>query len=517
MSVRTFAEDPPTAASLPSLPRPEPGVVTSTGQPSRASRSAVSLSAQTVLETQSSAARRPPGRTRLGVAGVVGLAGAAVAAAFLLLRHQAPPVTASPVEAGAPATAPTALVRLHGSNTIGSDLVPSLAEAFLRRRTGGTVVRRREGPDDIVVEAREGDRTLESIAIEGHGTATAFQDLAAARCDVGMASRRIRDDDAGDASAIANLASAASEHVIGLDGIAVIVNPANHVTSLTRTQLAGIFSGETASWSDVGGAAEPIVVHARDDRSGTFDTFKHLVLSDRRLAPGAKRFESSIELSDAVAADTRAVGFIGLPYVRSAKPVMVQEGASMALLPSPMSVATEDYLLARRLYLYLPLDAPPAARDFVDFALSDAGQLVVAASGFVDLLPKCDANPPPCPGCPAEYRSAIRNACRLSVDFRFDRGELDTRALSDLQRIATFMRKPENATRSIVLLGFDGSEGSPAEDLTASRKTASAIAEQLRARGLRVDARGLGSEMPVADGSTPAGRDRNRRVEVWLR
>jgi len=518
--VPSFADDPP-QPSHPSLARPEAHGAMETGESSRSSRGsrgAAALTARTILETQSTSGPRRR-RAPFFAAGVL-FAGAAAVAAVVLLRHAAPPVTPVTPEAGAPVATvtPKALVRLHGSNTIGSDLVPALAEAFLRQRTGATVVRRRDGQDTIVVEAHDGVRTLESIEVEGHGTATAFQDLAAARCDVGMASRRVRDDEVGDAAALGNLASAASEHVIGLDGIAVIVNPTNRVASLTTTQLATIFSGGAGTWSDVGGAAGPIAVYALDDRSGTFDTFKHLVLGEHPLVPGARSLESSVELSDAVAADPHAIGFIGLPYVRSAKPVMVQEGTSMPLLPSPMSVATEDYPLARRLYLYLPLAAPVAARDFVDFALSDAGQVVVGASGFVDLRPECEANPPRCPTCSSEYRDAVRGACRLSIDVRFDRGELDTRALPDLQRIATFMRQRENAARSVVLLGFSASGGPRADDVARSRQSAATVAAQLRARGLNVGAvRGLGPEMPVADPSTPAGRERNHRVEVWLR
>jgi phosphate transport system substrate-binding protein len=519
--VPSFADDPP-QPSHPSLARPDAYVTIDTGRSSRGlrgSRGAAGLTAPTVLETQGGAPGPSRRRAPLVAAAVLCVGGAA-AAALVFPRHPAMPVATSTPEAGGAVatTAPKALIRLHGSNTIGSDLVPALAEAFLRQRTGATVVRRRDGKDTVVVEAHDGDRTLESIEVEGHGTATAFQDLASARCDIGMASRRVHDDEVGDASTPGNLASAASEHVIGLDGIAVIVNPTSRVSALTTAQLATIFSGAAGSWSDVGGAAGPIAVYALDGRSGTFDTFRHLVLGDRPLAPGATSLESSVELSDAVAADARAIGFIGLPYVRSAKPVMVQEGMSMPLLPSPMSVATEDYPLARRLYLYLPLGAPVAARDFVDFALSDAGQVIVEASGFVDLRPECEANPPRCATCSAEYRDAVRGACRLSIDIRFDRGELDTRALPDLQRIATFMRRRENAARSLVLLGFSASGGAPADDVARSRQSAATVATQLRARGLNVDvSRGLGAEMPVADPSTPAGRERNHRVEIWLR
>jgi phosphate transport system substrate-binding protein len=237
------------------------------------------------------------------------------------------------------------------------------------------------------------------------------------------------------------------------------------------------------------------------------------------MSPETKRFESSEELSDRVAADSRAIGFIGLPYVRSAKAVMVQEAGSLPLLPSPMTVSTEDYALARRLYLYVPLGASLVAHDFVDFVLSEEGQRLVEGSGFVDLRPECDQEASQCTECPADYRDAIRGGCRLSVNFRFDRGstQLDTRALRDLQRVVALMGSSKEQ-RSLLLFGFSDARGGRGDNLFLSRQRADIVASQLRARGLRVGvSRGFGPDMPVADDASEEGRERNRRVEVWLR
>jgi phosphate transport system substrate-binding protein len=421
-----------------------------------------------------------------------------------------------------PTAAPVAAdVRLHGSNTIGAELAPALAQAFLQKGTAAkAVVRKRTAPDEVSVEARDGERTVGSIEIFAHGTTTAFDDLRAGRCDLGMASRRIRDEEVASLMSLGNMASAASEHVIALDGIAVIVNPSNPVSSLTKAQIAEVFGGTFTRWSDVGGADQPIVVHARDDKSGTYDTFKHLVLADRKLTADAKRHESSEELSDAVAGDARAVGFIGLPYVRSAKAVMVQDAGSVPLLPSPMTVSTEDYPLARRLYLYIPADASVVARDFVDFALSEEGQRVVQSAGFVALYPECDPSPARCATCPREYLDAVHGACRISIDFRFDRGtmQLDTRALRDLTRVVAMMGRSEYIGRSLALLGFSDGKATRADQASSSQQRASIVAQQLRARGLSVAVeRGLGAALPVADDATEEGRERNRRVEAWLR
>jgi phosphate transport system substrate-binding protein len=382
------------------------------------------------------------------------------------------------------------------------------------------VVRRRTEPDEVSVEARDGERTLESIEVFAHGTTTAFDDLRSGRCDLGMASRRVRDDEVTSLMALGNMASAASEHVIALDGIAVIVNPSNPISSLTKAQIADVFTGSVRRWSELGGADVAIAIHARDDRSGTYDTFRHLVLADRKLAADAKRHESSEELSDAVAGDAGAVGFIGLPYVRSAKAVMVQDARSFPLLPSPMTVSTEDYPLARRLYLYLPAEASVVARDFVDFALSEEGQRVVRSAGFVALQPDCDPTPARCESCPRDYLESVHGSCRISIDFRFDRGtmQLDTRALRDLTRVVAMMERSEYIGRALVLLGFSDGKGMRAESASSSKQRASIVAQQLRARGLNVLLeRGLGAEMPVADDATEEGQERNRRVEAWLR
>jgi phosphate transport system substrate-binding protein len=453
------------------------------------------------------------------------VAGAGILAIVLVALFVATLGPGSARPATATTTAPAAYepvsLRLHGSNTIGSELMPTLARAFLERRTAAkAVVVRRTQPDEMVVEARDGEKVLDAYEIFAHGTRTAFEDLAGARCDVGMASSRIHEDEARSLAPLGNLMSAASEHVVALDGLAVIVNPANPVLVLTKAQIADVFEGKASRWSDVGGTDQPIVVHARDDKSGTYDSFKHMVLGARPLTATAHRHESSEELSDAVAGDPDAVGFIGLSYVRSAKAVMVRDRGSSPLLPSPMTVATEDYPLSRRLYLYDPPGASQVARDFVDFVLSEDGQSAVRSAGFVDLRPACDASAARCVSCAKEYAEAVKGACRVSVDFRFEHGsqQLDTRGLGDLPRVVGLTRRPDLLGHPLVLLGYSSGKGSRPQVLAESEHLAALVAEQLTARGLKVDVtRGMGSQLGEADDATDEERDRARRVEVWVR
>src|SRR5271156_6450376 len=217
------------------------------------------------------------------------------------------------------------ILRLCGSNTIGSELAPALAEAFLKAQ-GATDTQILPGPteDEKNVQGTlPGGGAPSVIQIQAHGSATAFTGLADDSCDIGMASRRINTAEIANLARLGDMTSPANEFVLGLDGIAVIVNRANPLDSITKDGLARIFSGQTSDWSAAGGRGGAIKLYARDNKSGTFDTFKSLVLGTGSMAASAQRFEDSTKLSDAVASDVNGIGFIGLPYVRSAKALAV--------------------------------------------------------------------------------------------------------------------------------------------------------------------------------------------------
>ena len=78
-----------------------------------------------------------------------------------------------------------------------------------------------------------------------------------------MASRKIKPEEASRLAGFGDMTSPAAEHVLGLDGIAVIVSKANPVQSLTKEQLARVFAGEITNWRQLGGPSAGINVYAR--------------------------------------------------------------------------------------------------------------------------------------------------------------------------------------------------------------------------------------------------------------
>ena len=155
------------------------------------------------------------------------------------------------------------------------------------------------------------------------------------------------------------------------------------------------------------------------------------MLGKSELRADTPRFEQSDALADAVAADPGAIGFVGLPYVRSTKALAIGDLGAPRMLPTSFTITTEGYLLARRLYLYVPpKPRSPLAPELVAFALSTQGQEVVRESGFVDLDVIANEGGACGTRCPPRYASLVHGARRLSVDFRFRYGsdEADSRA-----------------------------------------------------------------------------------------
>jgi phosphate transport system substrate-binding protein len=221
-----------------------------------------------------------------------------------------------------------------------------------------------------------------------------------------------------------------------------------------------------------------------------------------------------------VDADPYGIGFIGLPYIQSAKAVAVSDKGTQSLLPTRLTVGTEDYLLSRRLYLYTPANpANKFARQFMEFALSKAGQDVVGSSGFV-AQNVAQVWQTVAENAPGDYKGLTKEANRLSLDFRFQSGktDLDNKARVDLDRVVSLIADLKIPDSKIMLFGFSDSVGSPAINQALSLSRAKAVEEQFAQRGMNpAIIRGYGSGMAVAADDSDEGLARNRRVEVWIK
>jgi phosphate transport system substrate-binding protein len=419
----------------------------------------------------------------------------------------------------APLAAQDETLRLHGSNTIGQRLAPALVREWATARGLQEVSSTRTAEEELqVVFGGNGRRLV--VDIHSHGTGTGYRDLVEGRADLWMASRPATPAEVAGAARIGRLDDPKQEHVIALDGLAVIVHPSNPLRALTVAQVRDLFAGRFGDWSSVGGRPGPVKRYARDDRSGTFDSFRSMVLRDAALASGTSRFESTEQLAAMVAADPAAIGFVGLAGVGPARALAVSDEGTRALGADRVTVGTEDYVLSRRLFLYNRAGPSALAGDFIEFALGSRGQAVVERIGFVsqdvdavDVAPRGDVSP--------EYLDLVDGARRLSLNFRFGARTalLDTKALRDVERLADFMRRPESRGLDLILLGFtDGHEIGTYQAISLSNERVDLVAQALGDRGVGARrVRGMGYAAPVASNDSELGRARNRRVEAWVR
>lgn len=420
-----------------------------------------------------------------------------------------------------PVDADVKIFAVQGSNTIGAHLGPALIQSYLEKKGAVDVSIRKTGVvnEMIVSGTVPATRTRVYATVAAHGSGTGFSGLGDGSADIAAASRQIKDKEANALRPVlGNMHTPESEHIVGIDGLAIIVNPANPVDELSVDELARIFSGEYTDWAQLGGKPGKIRVYARDENSGTWDSFESMVLGKRALVASAQRFESNANLSDKVAHDTNAIGFTALSSVNASKLIAVSDGSSKALKPNKLTVATEDYALSRRLYLYTD-DNPqnPYVPEFIQFALQNDGQKVVASNGFVSqelqaVIPEFYSE------LPQDFRELTSDARRLTINFRFQEGsaKLDNKGLKDVERLVEYIQ--HDARSEVVLIGFGDKKRTEKRSQLLSKLRAMAVRRELVRNGIYPkEAVGYGEYLPVASANKEEGRMKNRRVEVWIR
>ncbi len=412
-------------------------------------------------------------------------------------------------------------LEIHGSNTVGARLAPMLMSAYLEQITGGPVTEQetRHNNEKLLVSYRQGNAL--TVKVAAHGSSTGYKALASGQASIWASSRPVRSSEVAAMKDQADLTSLDSEHVIAIDGLAVLVHPSNPVSSMSMDTLARVFSGAITNWSEIGGADRKISLYARDDRSGTWDTFKTLVLGKKyTLSGSARRYESNDQLSDDVSKDPSAIGFAGLASVRNSKLLAISDGDAPALKPNQLTVASEDYPLARRLFMYTPGPATTAmAKDFIEFALGADGQAIVSRSGFISQNPMA-VRPEFDSSVPESFRRLTGNYLRLTVNFRFAEGRtrLDNKAKRDVQRIADYLARENRSADDLMLIGFADRQSNELRAQMISELRALSVRKALNEQGVMdVAYTGYGQAMQIGSSGGDSGQRRNGRVEVWIK
>lgn len=201
------------------------------------------------------------------------------------------------------------------------------------------------------------------------GSGTGIQEASEGKCDIGNSSRKLKDEEAEKLDAT----------VVGLDGIALVVNPANKLEDISLDDLAKVYSGEITNWKELGGDDKSIVVIGREDGSGTRDGFESIVMGDKE-PKYAQELESTGSVINAVATTDGAIGYASLANVdETVKALKI--GGVEATEENVKSGAYE----VQRPFICATLKGSDnkLVKAYLDFILSEEGQALVLAQGAV--------------------------------------------------------------------------------------------------------------------------------------
>ena len=255
--------------------------------------------------------------------------------------------SAAPAATAAPASeAPAELsgtVATDGSTSM-EKVIGALGEAFMEQNKGVTFTYNPTGSGSGITAVGEG------------------------RCDIGLSSRALKDDEK---------ASGLKETILALDGIAVIVNPANPVSDLDVKTIAKIYTGEITNWKEVGGNDAEIVLIGREAGSGTRDGFESIT-DTKDSCKYRQELTSTGDVITTVSTNPDAIGYASLAALKDNVKALTVGG----IAPTEDTVKDGSYVIQRPFVLVTKdgAELSAAAQAFFDYATSaDAADLIAAA------------------------------------------------------------------------------------------------------------------------------------------
>lgn len=166
-----------------------------------------------------------------------------------------------------------------------------------------------------------------------------------------------------------------------IDGVGVVVNPANTVKALSKEQVKNIFSGNISNWKQVGGIDKAINVYTRDEASGTREVFGEKALDKGAISTKAAVVVSNGAMKSAVASDPYAIGYVSVGHMdKSVKGVDLD-----GITPTIDTVKSKKYPVSRGLYSNTKGVPTGLAKKFIEYLLSPEGQSLAVANGFISV------------------------------------------------------------------------------------------------------------------------------------
>ena len=203
------------------------------------------------------------------------------------------------------------------------------------------------------------------------GSGSGIQAVSEGRCDIGLSSRSLKDEEK---------AEGLTETVLAYDGIAIIVNPENPVTDLSLEDIAKIYTGEITNWSEVGGNDAEIVLIGREAGSGTRDGFESITGTED-ACQYRQELTSTGDVITTVSQNPDAIGYASLASVKDTVKAVSVDG----ITPSEDTVKDGSYVVQRPFVLVTKdgVELSETAQKFFDYVTSAEAADIISAAGAV--------------------------------------------------------------------------------------------------------------------------------------
>lgn len=211
-----------------------------------------------------------------------------------------------------------------------------------------------------------------TVTAEFTGSSAGIEAVTAGSVDIGNSSRALKDEEK-EAGVV--------ENIVAIDGIAVVVDPANTVTELSKEQLISIYTGETKNWSDLGGEDAPIVVVGREAGSGTRGAFEE-ILGIEDACVYASELDSTGAVIAKVASTPGAIGYASLDAVDDTIIAVALEGVEATV----ENIKAGNYFLSRPFVMATKgeiSEQSEAVQELFAYLASDEGKEVIEGAGLI--------------------------------------------------------------------------------------------------------------------------------------
>lgn len=220
-------------------------------------------------------------------------------------------------------------------------------------------------------ESFENDNSGVTFTYNPTGSGSGIKAVLEGRCDIGLSSRNLKDEEKADGL---------TETVLAYDGIAMIVHPENPVSDLTLEQIAAIYTGEITNWNEVGGSDGEIVLIGREAGSGTRDGFESITGTED-ACKYRQELTSTGDVITTVAGNPNAIGYASLASVKNSVKAISVGGVA----PSEATIKDGSYAVQRPFVLVTKTDAELSeiAKKFFDYITSADANEIITSAGVV--------------------------------------------------------------------------------------------------------------------------------------